>query len=324
MKKFIVVSLCDGISIGRYALEQLGYDVVYYRAEIKETANRVAMIQFPDSHNLGDVTKVSYKDGVLHSELGDYELDHVDMVIFGSPCQNFSRAMHTEDRIGLEGSKSNLFYECLRILQECNPDYYFMENVIMKKEDQDAISNMLGMQPVRINGSYFTAALRDRLYWANWKIDLPKDHGIKLRDILMSGYTDRDKARALLVSDSRPLTTPVKMVHRFMSSGFTTLIFKDEQHYRACVNEYHRISGGIRKVTAKDLDGYNGHIFDGVRYLNQTELERCQGVSDGYTSCLNRNEASGVLGDGWCLPVIKWCFSFIPTVQSDLNLKEAM
>jgi DNA (cytosine-5)-methyltransferase 3A len=81
MKKFIVVSLCDGISIGRCALEQLGYDVVYYRAEIKETANRVAMTQFPDSHNLGDVTKVSYKDGVLHSELGDYELDHVDMVI---------------------------------------------------------------------------------------------------------------------------------------------------------------------------------------------------------------------------------------------------
>lgn len=132
MKKIVVVSLCDGISIGRYALEQLGYEVDYYRAEIKETANRVAITQFSDSHNLGDVTKVSYNDGVLHSELGDYQLDHIDMVIFGSPCQNFSRAMHTEDRMGLEGSKSSLFYECLRILQECNPDFYFMENVIMK------------------------------------------------------------------------------------------------------------------------------------------------------------------------------------------------
>lgn len=212
MKKIVVVSLCDGISIRRYALEQLGYEVDYYRAEIKETANRVAITQFSDSHNLGDVTKVSYNDGVLHSELGDYQLDHIDMVIFGSPCQNFSRAMHTEDRMGFEGSKSSLFYECLRILQECNPDFYFMENVIMKKEDQDAISNMLGVQPVRINDSYFTAALRDRLYWANWKIDLPEDHGTKLQNIFMNGYTDRDRARALLVSDSRPLTTPVIII----------------------------------------------------------------------------------------------------------------
>lgn len=86
MKKIVVVSLCDGISIGRYALEQLGYEVDYYRAEIKETANKVAMTQFPDSHNLGDVTKVRYKDGILYSELGNYNVGHINMVIFGSPC----------------------------------------------------------------------------------------------------------------------------------------------------------------------------------------------------------------------------------------------
>ena len=324
MNKLTVVSLCDGISIGRLALEQLGYDVDYYRAEIKETANKLAMERFPDSHNLGDVTKVGYKNGILYSELGNYNVGHIDMVMFGSPCQNFSRAMHTEDRIGLEGSKSSLFYQCLRILKECQPDYYFMENVIMKKEDQQAISDMLGVEPVRINGSYFTAALRDRLYWANWDIKLPENHGANLQSILTDGYTNRDRARALLCSDSRPLTTPVKMAHRFLSSGFTTLIFKDEQHYKDCVAEYKRISGGIRKLTAKDLDGYDGDVFDGVRYMNQVELERCQGVPEGYTSCLTRNEASDTLGDSWCLPVIKWCFSFMKTMQNDSNLEETI
>lgn len=321
MDKFTVVSLCDGISIGRLALEQLGYNVDYYRAEIKETANKLAMEQFPDSHNLGDVTKVSYKNGVLYSELGNYNVDHVDMVIFGFPCQSESQAMKKDMRVGLEDKKrSGLFYECYRILQECSPDYYFVENVgSMKKDDLDFVSKMLGNQPVRINSSYFTAQLRDRYYWANWDIELPENHGIELQSILTDGYTNRDRARALLVSDSRPLTTPVKMVHRFLSSGFTTLIFKNEQHYKDCVAEYKRISGGTRKVTAKDLDGYDGNVFNGVRYMNQVELERCQGVPEGFTSCLTRNEAAGCLGDSWTLPVIKWCFSFMETEQSNLK-----
>ena len=136
-----------------------------------------------------------------------------------------------------------------------------------------------------------------------------EEKNILLSDILADGYTDRDKARNLLVSDSRPLTTPVKMFHRYYSTGFTTLIFKDESHYKACVDEYERLSGGKRKITAKDLDDYAGHIFDGVRYLYQEELEKCQCVPSGYTKCLTRNEAADVLGDGSNIDVIKWFFS---------------
>jgi DNA (cytosine-5)-methyltransferase 3A len=116
-------------------------------------------------------------------------------------------------------------------------------------------------------------ALRDRLYWTNIpNITQPKDKKITLQSILTSGYTDRTKARALLVSDSRPLADKQRMLHRYKK--FTTIVWEEE--------------------------GNN----DSIRYLNQTELERCQTVPEGYTSCLTRNEAANVLGDGWTIDVI--------------------
>lgn len=122
------------------------------------------------------------------------------------------------------------------------------------------------------------AALRDRLYWTNIpNVTKPEDKGIKLQDILTSGYTDRDKARALLVSDSRPLVSKDKMLHRYKK--FTTIVWEEKGN------------------------------DDSIRYLNQTELERCQTVPEGYTSCLTRNEAANVLGDGWPIDVIAHIFS---------------
>ncbi len=99
----------------------------------------------------------------------------------------------------------------------------------MKKEDQDKISELLGVQPININSSSVAPALRNRYYWTNIPIlSLPEKKDISLNDILTEGYSNREKARCLVVSDSRPLTTPIKMFHRFYSSGFTTLIFKDK------------------------------------------------------------------------------------------------
>ena len=122
------------------------------------------------------------------------------------------------------------------------------------------------------------AALRNRLYWTNIpNVTKPEDKGIKLQNILTSGYTDRDKARALLVSDSRPLVSKDKMLHRYKK--FTTIVWEEKGN------------------------------DDSIRYLNQTELERCQTVPEGYTSCLTRNEAANVLGDGWTIDVIAHIFS---------------
>lgn len=307
-----VLSLCDGMSCGHIALDREDIKInKYFAAEIKDIAVKVTKKNYPETIHIGNVNNISYKDGILHTEVGNFKTD-IDIVMFGSPCQTFSIACKTDRRIGLEDdNKSGLFLQCYRILKEINPKYFFMENVAsMKSDDKDFITKLMGIEPVKIDAKIISPELRNRYYWTNIK---PKKRikrkNISLNDILTKGYTDRDKARNLLVSDSRPLTTPVKMFHRYYSTGFTTLIFENAEHYKKCVEEYERLSGGKRKILAKDLDDYTGHVFDGVRYMNQVELEKCQCVPNGYTSCLTRNEAANVLGDGWNIDVISWFFS---------------
>jgi hypothetical protein len=323
-----VLSLFDGMSCCHIALDKVGIKVdEYYASEIKPIAIKVTRENYPETIQIGDVNKVSYKDGVLYTENGDFNVGHIDLLAFGSPCNSFSISMKTDMRIGLEDKmRSGLFLEAYRILKEVQPTYFFLENVkSMKNEDRDFITKCMGVDPIMIDGALVGPAYRRRYYWTNISnLTQPKDKGITLQSILTDGYTDRQKARNLLVSDSRPLTTPVKMFHRYYSTGFSTVIFKDEQHYKDCVAEYERIISGKRKVTAKELDNYDGHIFDGVRYLNQEEIEKCHCVPQGYTKCLTRNQAADVVGDGWQVDVIAHIFNNIPTVQSDLNLKEAM
>jgi DNA (cytosine-5)-methyltransferase 3A len=211
-------------------------------------------------------------------------------MVFGSPCQSFSIAMKTDMRVGLKDkTRSGLFLECYRILQEVQPTWFLLENVAsMKDEDRDCLTEFMGVEPIRINSKLVSAALRDRYYWTNIPgITQPKDKGITLQSILTSGYTDREKARALLVSDSRPLTDKKKMLRRYQKFG--TIIWEEKGN------------------------------DDSIRYLNQTELERCQTVPEGYTKCLTRNECADVCGDAFTVDVIAHIFSFINTQQNDLR-----
>lgn len=318
-----VLSLFDGMSCCHIALDKVGIKVdEYYASEIKPIAIKVTRENYPETIQIGDVNKVSYKDGVLYTENGDFNVGHIDLLAFGSPCNSFSISMKTDMRIGLEDKmRSGLFLEAYRILKEVQPTYFFLENVkSMKNEDRDFITKCMGVDPIMIDGALVGPAYRRRYYWTNIpNLTQPKDRGITLQSILTDGYTDRQKARNLLVSDSRPLTTPVKIFYRYYSTGFTTVIFKDEQHYKDCVAEYERIAGGKRKITAKELDNYNRHVFDGVRYLNQEEAEKCHGVPQGYTKCLSRNDSLNVIGDGWQIDVIAHIFRNISTKQNDLK-----
>lgn len=308
-----VLSLCDGMSCGQIALKKLGIPVeAYYASEIKDIAIKVTLDNFPETVEIGDVRDVSYKDGILYTSKGDYTVGQIDLVMFGSPCQTFSVAIPTEHRIGFENlEKSGLFYECFRILQEVKPKYFLMENVkSMKNEDRDIISDLLGVQPIMIDSALVAPAMRKRYYWTNIEgVALPKKKNIPLQSILTEGYTERQKARCLAVIDSRPNTTPVKMFHRYHSSGFTTVIFKDRQHYLDCVDYYDTHYKGMYAV---DIPVGETDVFDGVRYFNQVEMERCQTVPEGYTRCLTRNQAADVLGDGWTVDVIAHILSYIP------------
>lgn len=311
MKELTVLSLCDGMSCGQIALQKENIAVKkYFASEIKEIGINVTKYNYPNTIHIGDLTKISYSDGVLHTENGDFETE-IDIVMFGSPCQTFSIACKTDKRIGLDDyMKSGLFLQCYRILKEINPKFFLMENVAsMKNDDRDFITELMGVEPHKLDANKVSPALRNRYYWTNLEpTGEIKEVDIKLNDILESGWSDRQKARSLLVSDSRPLTTPVKMFHRYFSTGFTTLIFKSESHYSECVDEYLRLSTGKEKITAKDFDNYTGHVFDGVRYMRKTELEQCQCVPVGYTMCLTRNEAADVLGDGWNIDIIRYFF----------------
>ena len=146
----------DGISCGRLALERAGIKVAkYYASEIKKSAIELTQQHFPDTIQIGDVTKVNYQNGILNTENGSFNIGKVDLLIGGSPCQNFSLARAT-DRLkidGLEGDKSKLFYEYLRLKNEINPTYFLLENVKMKQESENDLNTYMGVKGLHINSS---------------------------------------------------------------------------------------------------------------------------------------------------------------------------
>jgi len=167
-----VLSLFDGMSCGQIALKQLGIPInKYYAAEIDPYAMRVTQNNFPETIHLGDVTKVKGED-----------LEKIDLLLGGSPCQGFSFA---GKQLNFDDPRSALFFEFVRLLKECNPKYFLLENVRMKKEYQDVITEHLGVEPIMINSALVSAQNRVRLYWTNIpNITQPEDRGILLKDIL--------------------------------------------------------------------------------------------------------------------------------------------
>jgi len=180
-----VLSLFDGMSCGQIALDQLGIPVdKYFAAEIDKHAIKVAKANYPDTIHLGDVRDIQPDD-----------LPKIDLLIGGSPCQGFSFA---GQQLNFDDPRSMLFFEYVRLLKALNPRYFLLENVKMKKESQDIISEYLGVEPIEINSNLVSAQNRRRLYWTNIPVDgLPEDKGIVLADILEDGFTDRDKSYCL-------------------------------------------------------------------------------------------------------------------------------
>ena len=287
-----VLSYCDGMSCGQIALNKLSIPVDdYFATEIKPSAIKVTKDNFPKTKYLGDLTLITEED---LKRLGS-----IDLFISGTPCKDFSQA--NKVRLGLNGEKSSLFFNFVEALNIVKPKYFFFENVKMGKEDMDTISEALGVQPVRVNSKVVSGSLRDRFYWTNIPFvgDL-SDKNIKLQDVLESGWADREKARCLLESDSRPLSTPVKMFHRHYSTGFTTPIFLSEYHFKSCENHYNEHFKGL---SANEIV-CNSNVYDGIRYLNRNEREKLQGVPMNYTKSVSENEAAGLLGDGWTVDIV--------------------
>tara|TARA_Y100001937_G_scaffold43857_1_gene61840 strand:+ start:1191 stop:2399 length:1209 start_codon:yes stop_codon:yes gene_type:complete len=190
-----VLSLFDGMSCGRIALERCGFKVEnYFASEIDKHAIKVSKANYPDTVHLGDVTRIKTRDrSVFYFEDPDcvpvdqlfkIRQTKIDLLIGGSPCQGFSFA---GGQLAFNDPRSKLFFEYVRLLEELKPRYFLLENVIMKQEFQDVISKYLGVKPVRINSNLVSAQNRDRLYWTNIPVkSLPENKRVYLKDILQN------------------------------------------------------------------------------------------------------------------------------------------
>ena len=184
-----VLSLFDGMSCAQIALERSGIEVTnYFASEVDKYAIQVAKDNYPDMIHLGDVTKLETIDGMLKV---DDRVHKIDLLVGGSPCQGFSFA---GKQLNFDDPRSALFWEYVRLLRELKPKYFILENVKMKKEYMDVISDALGVQPVFINSSLVSAQNRQRYYWSNIDFDTPSDRNIVLKDIIEDGAVDREKA----------------------------------------------------------------------------------------------------------------------------------
>lgn len=189
MKKdnLTVLSLFDGMSCGRITLDKMGIiPKAYYASELDKFAIKETQENWPDTIQLGDVTK--WREW-------DVDWSSIDLLIGGSPCQGFSFA---GKQLAFDDPRSALFFVYVDILnhvKSANPDVKFtLENVKMKKEYLDVITEYLGVEPVFINSALVSAQNRQRYYWANWDVTQPEDRGILLADIIESGAVDRDKS----------------------------------------------------------------------------------------------------------------------------------
>jgi len=277
-----VLSLFDGMSTLQTALTELGYEFEYFASEIKPHAIKLTQHHYPKTVQLGDITKWK-----------EWDIDwNFDFIGSGSPCQDLSAA---GKRAGINGSKSSLFFTFVEILEHIktiNPNVLFLQENVgsASKLDVGIMSRALGVYPVRINSGLLTAQLRDRYYWTNIRtketifdvvsdIPQPKDKGIILKDIITSGYVDRNKSLCLLegVYSKKPKKEYLKYMNRYLM-GMMQIVYESE--------------------------------FD-IRILNKIEMCRLQGFKDNHCDILTDAQAGSLLGDGWTLPVIKHILSFI-------------
>lgn len=277
-----VLSLFDGISCGRIALERAGIKVAkYYASEIDKYAIEISRNNYPDIVQLGDVN--GWRDWNI-------DWSNIDLLIGGSPCQGFSEV---GKRLNFQDPRSKLFFvyaDILNYIKTVNPNIKFLlENVKMKPEYQNVISQYLGVEPVKINSMLLSASRRDRLYWANFKISVPEDKGITFDDI--NSHSED-----------------------WLSQDYIDKVSKWKAQYDPLQCATHIGTGSkLHCLTAR---GYNqSHsgmilITDGTKYrrLTDNEAELAMTLPIDYTIGVPPKERAKCIGNGWTVDVIAHIF----------------
>ena len=250
-----VLSLFDGMSCGQIALDQLGIPVeTYYASEIDKYAIQVTQANYPNTVQVGDVTNLDPKD-----------FADVDLIMGGSPCQGFSFA---GKQLAFDDPRSALFFEFIRLLKAIKPRYFLLENVRMKKEFLDIISQEVskcypeiafGIEPILINSSLLSAQSRQRYYWTNIpNIQQPEDRGIVLKDILEDDFSsDRDKSYCIDANYSKTGAKP----HHYKDKYRRQLVNKPKQDKQFVSKE--AIERYVQDKDSEFNDTYNKRTVKG-------------------------------------------------------------
>lgn len=319
-----VLSTFDGMSCLRIVLDKLSIPVTnYFASEIDKYAIQVSKANWKDVQHIGDVTKVHAAN-----------LPMIHLLAGGSPCQGFSFA---GKQLNFEDPRSKLFFEFVRLLKEIrlvNPDvWFFLENVVMKKEYQGVITEALGVQPVMINSALVCAQNRKRLYWTNIPfMGQPEDRGIVLKDILETEvnkkyFLNQSQIDKLIVSKSNPAKDIKIMFHRSnfrrnlqcynpdgkieaLDTGgrFPCVVIKvgnTQPSGRGMNGWVFHTEGKSPTLTTNKGEGIkitDGYIF---RRLTPVECERLQGCPDKYSSIISNSQAYKMLGNGWQIDTIE-------------------
>lgn len=267
-----VLSLFDGLSCGQIALNRAGvkYDN-YYASEIDKYAIQVTQHNYPETIQIGDVTQVKSSD-----------LPKIDLLIGGSPCQGFSFA---GKQLNFEDPRSKLFFEFVRLKNELNPKYFLLENVKMKNEYKQVITDYLGVEPKLINSNLVSAQNRERLYWTNIEnVKELEDKKIFVKDIL-----DYE-------SNHKTLSEKTIKKHFFYKKNYTpngkSPTLTTELAHGTGKNITPKCHFEIKEITGED------------RVFSPLECERLQTIPDNYTSVVSNTQRFKMLGNGWTVDVI--------------------
>jgi DNA (cytosine-5)-methyltransferase 3A len=344
-----ILSLFDGISCARVALERTGIPVEEYHAcEIDKYAKFISMHNYPDMYQHGSV--IDFKGGNRY----------FDLLIGGSPCQDLSIAK--KNRKGLSGERSGLFWEYVRILKEVKPKWFILENVnSMPKEAKELITKTLGVEPIMINASLVSAQNRKRLFWTNIpNVEQPKDRGILLKDVLENGANNRMKSYSVV---STIFKENVKSMVKRKKNGLLVYVGRvnkkdwvgDGKNLSRNAPQGDRIYSVEGKATTQSALGggrgaktglyaipvalrnrgegkkpeYNGtgkanammsvqtdsmvQENSIIRKLTPIECERLQGLPDNYTEGISNTQRYKCLGNAFNVDVVAHILSFIPT-----------
>ncbi len=290
-----ILSLFDGISCARVALERAGIKVnAYYASEIDKYAVQISRKNYPNQHQIGSVCDLfTEKQRVAI-------MPDIDLLIGGSPCQDLSIAK--KNRKGLDGERSGLFWEYVRILNEVKPKYFILENVAsMPKEAKEIITKTLGVEPIMINAALVSAQNRKRLFWTNIpNVIQPEDKGILLKDIL-------EKAED--VPEKYWYNHPLKMLGND-KDVCAIMEFNNQEMHKRVFNPLFKAptlttckGGGLQKKVLQ-----NGR----ARKFTPKEYERCQGLPDDYTLGFADSHRYNTTGNAFNVDVVAHILSFIP------------